>query len=149
MWQGRYKDVIFALILKKTIRLLLHWKWFVSVNSLRPSGVSKLPTIGLDNGLLPGQRQAIIWTNAGILLIGPLRTNFSEILIEIPIFSFKKMHLKESSAKWQPCCLGLSVLTHSKQSDTYVSVNKAIIGSDNGLLPVRFQAVIWTMMDYF
>ena len=45
--------------------------------------VSKLTIIGSDNGLSPGRRQAIIWTNAGILLIGPLRTNFSEILIEI------------------------------------------------------------------
>ena len=27
--------------------------------------------------------QAIIWTNAGILLIRPLRTNFSEILIAV------------------------------------------------------------------
>ena len=39
--------------------------------------------IGSDNGLSPGRRQAIIWTNTGILLIGPLGTNFSEILIEI------------------------------------------------------------------
>ena len=31
-----------------------------------------LTIIGSDNGLSPGQRQAIIWTNAGILLIGPL-----------------------------------------------------------------------------
>ena len=38
--------------------------------------VSKLTSIGSDNGLLPGRRQAIIWTNAGILLIGPLGTNF-------------------------------------------------------------------------
>ena len=45
--------------------------------------VNKLTIIGSDNGLLPGQRQAIIWTNAGILLIGPLGTNFSEISIEI------------------------------------------------------------------
>ena len=37
---------------------------------------------------MAGRRQAIIWTNAGILLIGPLGTNFSEILIEIHIFSF-------------------------------------------------------------
>ena len=44
-------------------------------------------------------RQAITWTNAGILLIGPLGRNLSEILIEIPIFSFKKMRLKVSSAK--------------------------------------------------
>ena len=59
--------------------------------------VSNLIIIGSDNGLSPGRRQAIIWTNAGILLIGLLGTNFSEILIEICIFSFKKMHLKMSS----------------------------------------------------
>ena len=52
--------------------------------------VSKLPIIGSDNGLSPGRRQAIIWTIAGILLIGPLETNFSEILIRIQTFSFKK-----------------------------------------------------------
>ena len=45
--------------------------------------VSKLTIIGSDNGLSPGWRQAIIWTNAGILLIGTLRTNFSEILGKI------------------------------------------------------------------
>ena len=48
--------------------------------------VSKLTIVGLDNGLSPGRCQAIIWTNAGILLIGPLRINFSEILIENHIF---------------------------------------------------------------
>ena len=35
------------------------------------------------------------------MLIGPLGTNFSEILIAIEAFSFKKMHLKMSSAKWR------------------------------------------------
>ena len=74
--------------------------------------VSKLIIIGSDNGLPPGRRQAIIWTNAGILLIGHLGTNFSEILIQIHTFSFKKMHLKMSSAKWRPFCLGLNVLRH-------------------------------------
>ena len=72
--------------------------------------VSKLITIGSDNGLSPGRRQAIIWTNAGKLLIRPLGTNFSEILIEIHKFPLKKMHLKTSSAKWRPFCLGLNVL---------------------------------------
>ena len=72
--------------------------------------VGKLTIIGSDNGLSPGQRQAIIGTNAGILLIWPLRTNFNEILIGIQTFSFKKMHLKMSSAKWRPFCLGLNVL---------------------------------------
>ena len=45
--------------------------------------VNKLAIISSDNGLSPGRRQAIIWTNVGILLIGPLGPNFSEILIEI------------------------------------------------------------------
>ena len=53
--------------------------------------VDNLTIIGSDNGLLPGRRQAIIWTNAGILSIGPLGTNFSEVLTEILTFSFKKM----------------------------------------------------------
>ena len=56
--------------------------------------VSKLSSIVSDSGLSPGRRQAIIWTNAGILLIRSLGTNFSEILIEIHTFSFKKMWLK-------------------------------------------------------
>ena len=66
--------------------------------------------IGSDNDLSPGRRHAIIWTNAGILLIGPLATNFSEILIEILKFSFKKIRLNVSSAKGRSSCLGLTVL---------------------------------------
>ena len=72
--------------------------------------VSKLTIIASDNGLSPCWRQAIIWTNAGILLIGPQGTNFNDILIEIHIISFKKFHLKMSSGKRRPSCLGLSVL---------------------------------------
>ena len=72
--------------------------------------ISKQTIIGSDNGLSPGRRQAIIWTNFGILLNGTLGTTFCEILIEIRIFSFKKMGLKVSSAKWRPFCLGLNVL---------------------------------------
>ena len=72
--------------------------------------VSDLTIIGSDNGLSPGWRQAIIRTNAGILLIRPLGTNYSEILIKFLIFSFKKMHLKPPSAKRRPICLGLNVL---------------------------------------
>ena len=72
--------------------------------------VGNLTMIGSDNGLGPGRRKDIIWNNAGILLIGPLGTNLSEILIEIHPFSFKKMHLKTSSGKWPPFCLGFNVL---------------------------------------
>ena len=76
-----------------------------------------LTIIASDNALLPSRRQAIIWTNAGIFLIRPLWTNLSEILIEIHIFSFKKMHLKLSSAKRRPFCLGLNVLKQSGDGD--------------------------------
>ena len=86
-------------------------KW---LNSSRPSDayIRQKPTIiGSDIGLSPGRRQAIIWTNAGIWLIRTLGTNFSEILNEIHAFSFRKTHLKMSSAKWRPFCLGLNVLS--------------------------------------
>ena len=80
--------------------------------------VGNLAIIGSDNGLSPGRRQAIIWTNDGILLIGPSGTNFSEILIEIQTFPFKIMRLKVSFAKRRPFCLGLNVLRQ------YVSTTK-------------------------
>ena len=56
---------------------LIHWGRVTHIC------VGKLTSICSDNGLSPGRRQANIWTNAGILLTGPLGTNFSEILIEI------------------------------------------------------------------
>ena len=83
---------------------LTHW------GRVRHICIGKLTIIGSDNGLSPGRRQAIIWTNAGILLIGPLGT-CCEILIVIDTFSFKKMHLKMASAKSRPFCLSLGVLT--------------------------------------
>ena len=85
--------------------MLIHWGLVMHIC------VSKQPIIGSDNGLSSGWCQAIIWTNAGILLIGPLGTQFNEILIKIYTSSFKKMHLK-MSGKWQPFCLSLNVLTH-------------------------------------
>ena len=83
---------------------LTNWGWVTHMC------VGKLTIIGSDNGLSPGWCQAIIWPNAGKLLIGPLRTNFSEILIRIQTFSSRKMHLKMLSAKWHPFLLGLNVL---------------------------------------
>ena len=77
-----------------------------------------------DNGLSLGRRQAIIWINAGILLIRPLGANFSEIYIEILTFSFKKMRLKVSSAKWRPYCLGLNVLNIHITSKGFMHIAK-------------------------
>ena len=69
--------------------------------------VGNLTIIGSDNDLTPTRRQDIDWTNAGILLIGPLGTIFNEILGKFLAFSFKKKRLNVSSAKWRPFCLGL------------------------------------------
>ena len=76
--------------------------------------VCKLVIIASHNGLSPGRRQAIIWTNAAELLIRALGTNFTEFLSEIYAFSFKKKHLKMASAKWRPFCLGLNELMLSR-----------------------------------
>ena len=69
--------------------ILTHWGRVMHIC------VGKLAIIGSDNGLSPGRRQAIIWTNAGILLIESL--------------GIKKMHLKMSSEKWWSFCLSLNV----------------------------------------
>ena len=90
------------------VLILTHWGRVTHIC------VSKLTIIGSDNGLSPGRCQAINWTNAGILLIGPLGASFSESLVGIDTFSFKKMPLKTSSEKWLPFCLGLNVLNNQK-----------------------------------
>ena len=100
MWSG-------IQFISLALPLLTHWRRVTHIC------ISKLTITGSDNGLSPRRRQATIWTIAGILLIGPLGTNFSEILIGIQTFSFKKMHLKMSSGKRRPC-LGLNVLNIQK-----------------------------------
>ena len=87
--------------------------------------ISKLIIIGSDNGLSPVRRQAIIWTNAGILLIGPLGTKFNEILIELHTFSFKRIHLKMSSGKWRPFCLGLKVIIAVRHHQ-YIGIRRPV-----------------------
>ena len=86
------------------------WGYLTYWGRVKHICVGNLSVIGSDNGVSPGWRQAINWTNAGILLIGPLETNFSEILIQLVAFSFNKMRLKVSIAKWRLYCLGINVL---------------------------------------
>ena len=69
--------------------------------------------------LSPGRRQATIWSNTGILLIGRMGMNFTEILIEIYTFSFQKMYFKISSAKWRPFRLGSYELGHDMRSTRF------------------------------
>ena len=98
--------------------------------------VSKQSVTCSDNGLSPDRRPAIIWTNAGILLIRPFGTNFSEILIEILVFSFKKMHL-EMSAKCRPSCLGPNILIVMRQNPAFSYSSKPQLSQNIATLPRR------------
>ena len=83
-WLDRHWNEVFGgyrLYLALPISLT-HWGWITHIC------VSTLTITVSDNGLSPGRRRAIIWTNDAILLIESLGTN----LIEIPF------------------CLGLKVL---------------------------------------
>ena len=73
--------------------------------------VGNLTIIGLDNGLSPGRRQAIIGANDEILLIGPVKTK----------------RLKALSAKWRPLPRGRNVLTHQVTNDIIFLRNSYII----------------------
>ena len=122
------------------VKMLTHWGRVTHIC------VSKLTIIGSDNGLSPGRCQAIIWNNAGLLLIEPLGTHFSKISIGIQRFSFKKMHLNMSSAKWRPFCLGLNVLknllffyTLLFKWPTNRSLILFLIGFHNGQRPSKHQ----------
>ena len=94
-WDGALVPLLQQEHRQQYMALLTHWGRVTHI------GVSKITIIGLDNGLAPvtigsdnslspGRRQAIILTNAAILLIRTLGANFSEILSEIHTLSFKK-----------------------------------------------------------
>ena len=82
-----YTDCL--LLLVDLEHILTHWSRVTHI------WVGKLTSIGSDSGLSPGRREAIIWTNAGMLLIGHLETNLNEMLLEIRTSSLKKMRLKK------------------------------------------------------
>ena len=87
--------------------LLAHWCQVTHICG------SKIIIIGSDNGLSPGRRLAIIWTNAGILLTGPSGTNFSDNLSKIHTFSFKIDTFENvvQSDLWISYCIWSSQLT--------------------------------------
>ena len=90
-----------SFLVTQYVSFLAHW------GRVMHTCVSKINHHRLRQWL--GRRQAIIWTSARILLIRNSETNFSGIFSEIHTFSFKKMHLKMSSANWWQFYLGLSV----------------------------------------
>ena len=57
------------------------------------------------------------------------RIIFSEILTEIYIFSFKKMHLKISSGKWRPFCISFNVLTLHVPFRSYTGLDIGLLST--------------------
>ena len=90
--------VYYEYFVENNYHLLTHWGWVTHIY------VNKLTITASENGMPPDRRQSIIWTNTGILLIGPIMTNFYEISIGINTFPFKKILWKMSSGKWRPFC---------------------------------------------
>ena len=74
------------LVVTPDINDLTHWGRVTHIC------VSILTITGSDNGLSPERHQANVCTNAGILLIGTLETNFSEIL-----------HFNSRKCIWKHC----------------------------------------------
>ena len=105
--------------------------------------VGNLTIISWDNGLSPGQHQAIISTNTGLSMIGPLGTNLSEIWIDISIVSFKKMCFK-MSGKWQQFFIGLNVLYLQEIRTVKHTVLCVLLGfcSDRAS-PIPFRVALW------
>ena len=99
--------------------------------------VCKLTIIGSDNGLLPGQHQTIIWTNAGILLIGPLGTKLQWNVFEIQTCSFNKLQVKMASilsrsqcVKWTAiikCIIKLLVISYSQNCSGFWTTTRMLI----------------------
>ena len=109
--------------------------------------ISKLTIIGTDNGLSSGRRHAIILTNAGILLIEPFGTKLSEIVIEIHIFSFKKMYLKMLSGKWRPFCISLNMLRWIIPSSYFLFLSSFQYGIIAGFPQIGFEKFQWFFND--
>ena len=78
--------------------------------------------IGSNNGLSPVRRQAIIWTNAILFSIRPLGTNFSQIVSEIQIFSFKKWHFENVVRKLSAILSRSQYVNHNNTECIYRGV---------------------------
>ena len=59
----RFPEIVMKMLHRAPLYVLTHWGLVTHIC------VGKLISIGSDNGLSPGRRQAIIWTSAGILLL--------------------------------------------------------------------------------
>ena len=107
--------------------------------------VGELSTIGSGNGSSPVWRQAITGTNGELFPFGPSETNFSEIRIKIVNFSFKKMHVKMSSAK-SPFCSGLNELMPCESYCNWLADPKNSIIIKISLFISLYTSLLWLVL---
>ena len=104
------------------VAILTHWGQVTHIC------VGKLTIIGSSNSLSPGQRQAIIWTNAAMLLTGPLETNLSEVSIGssnifIQTNAFENVVREMASIFTRPQCVNLSQLNSTQEVTIVIKPN--------------------------
>ena len=97
--------------------------------------VGKTTIIGSDNGLAPTRRQAIIWTNAGILLIGTLgkklQWNFTRMsFILIQENAYENVVWKMAAILSRPRCVKIY---NPEEICCFASPAGMIINSNTGL----------------
>ena len=104
--------------------------------------LSKITFIGSDDDFSPGLRQTIIWTHAGILLIEPLGTKFSEILNRNSYIFFQE-NAFENAVSASMCS---PIMPNNQASDTLCVICLWFISPDFSLLlPLLAQSYDFTV----
>ena len=124
---------------------LTHWGrvTHICVGELIIIGSDNGFSLALANGFALGRRQAIIWTNAGIWSMGPLGTNFGEILIEIHTFSFTNLNALENVVCEMASILSRPQCVNELMLSSWYNIKIQIL-----ILPYVNKYVIWAFMGW-
>ena len=106
--------------------------WYLKITLLICASVNQAIN-GSDNGLSPGRCQTIFWTNARILLIGPIETKFSEILIEnqtfsLKIYAFENVVCKMLSISFRSQCVNGSYVSCKYTDQNLIVTHLTVVG---------------------
>ena len=122
--------------------LSLFIKPLILVNSLRLSDISKLTIISSDNGLSPKRRQAIICTNAWILLIATSGTNLVNSEVKFYIFiqenAFENVFCEMAAILSLPQCVKVA---YGMLQDFVTIIIISIRSRTDGCSPFTFQQI--------
>ena len=132
--QGRHGSFPFGATFHLLTVILTHWGRVTHIC------VSNLAIIGSDNGLSPGRRQAIIWPNAGILLI---RTSVLEKRVDWMLFLklfnciyvYKEVHVYKALFQYKGCL--------TRYMDNIIGIPTPV----KRQLTLRRHRVMWNSVD--